>query len=139
MTGSAPAMMVNLVKRFPILHGGGKRIVFQQKAECADTVLAGHRNDTLQNIHVTEFGRTHVLKIQRRVLVKLHVRSRIIAAMKSGGFHARAMRLVGIDERKQRVHSGTLAHVRKHRIQIPLRERSHADGHGDHGGRFGRS
>src|ERR1035437_7173795 len=45
MTGSAPAMMVNFVKRFPIFHSGGKRVVLQQKTEHADAVLAGHRSE----------------------------------------------------------------------------------------------
>ena len=130
--------MVLLVKRFPMRHGGGQRVVLQQKAERPDAMLARDGDHALQHINVAKLRRAQVRNIQRNIFVVLHVRQRIIAAVKFCRLGSGAMRLVGVHERKQRVHPGALPHVVEHRVQLPLRERGNADGHGHRGGgRFG--
>ena len=138
MPGRRPAMMVHLVKRLPMWHGGRQRVVLQQKAERSDAKLAREGNDSRQHVHIAKLRRAHVRKIQRRVLVEFHVRHRIISSVKSRGCHSGPMRLVRIGEGKQRVHPGAVLHIVKQRVQVSLRERGHADGHCHHcGRRFG--
>ena len=133
-------MMVHLVKFFPIgFHSGRKLIVFENERKYADAVFLRHRYDALQNIHVAEFGCRHVRQSQRCVLVKLHVRTRIIAAVKTvraGPFthDAGAMRFVSVNEGKQHIHSRPRLQVVENGDEIALRERRDADRQGHHGG-----
>ncbi len=97
-------------------------------------MFLGDGNHALQNIRAAKFRRGHVRQRQRRVLVKLHVRSRIIAAVKIFRADTGAMRFVGINEDEQRIHAGTFPHVGEHRVKIALHERRDADGDGNGGG-----